>query len=431
MTSPQANAASQKQKHHPVNEPSEGIDTASLNPSAFQRCIRAIRQWPLMTWTAVVVSMIGCQSLVASGLSQPRISVMLPFGSGDERLRQQFLRGFAVGEESVKACDIQPPRAAWLGLPPDASPDAALSKSVDWQLVVAPPGADLRAFSELAERRQLSVLLPYQRGASLLALRSLGGRERLWPMVPSRKDDLKAIVDAAVQRGWTRVMVVQDLNSLESTEAQTFVELFEAAGGRVQSYTPELIQTVSAENAEAFNLLSQDMLWSRVPAMVIAAAPGGALAQKISEHQSRGDFGIGVSAMPNWIWLSDPDELAGLKSQDWKQMGLGHAAHGEGWSTFAEAYEARWGEQPDLLEASGYDTARILALAGTAPPPTSQEGTIDAMGWVDPDAEPVEICQGLEQRRRREKVRLKSAGSDFRLQPGRAPSGQAAVALFP
>ena len=384
-----------------------------------------------MTWAAVAVSMIGCQSLVASGLSQPRIGVMLPFGSGDEQLRQQFLRGFAVGEESVKACGVKPPRASWLGLSPDASPEAALSESINWQLVVAPPGADLRAFSQLAEKRQLSVLLPYQRGASLLALRSLGGRERLWPMVPSRKDDLKAIALAAVKRGWTRVMVVQDLDSLESTDAEAFVELFEAAGGRVQSYTPELIQTVSAEDAEAFNLLSQDMLWSRVPAMVIAAEPGGALAQKISERQSLGEFGIGVSDVPNWIWLSSAGELAGMKTTSWKQMGLGHAAHGEGWSTFAEAYQARWGEQPDLLEASGYDTARVLALAGTAPPPTSQEGTTDAMGWVDPDGDFVDICQGLEQRRRREKVRLKSAASDFRLQPGRAPSGQAEAALLP
>lgn len=113
--------------------------------------------------------------------------------------------------------------------------------------------------------------------------------------------------------------------------------------GRIQSYSPKLIQTVSAENAEAFNLLSQGMLWSLVPAMVKSSEPGGALAQKISERQSLGEFGIGVSAVPNWIWLSSARELAGLKTTSWKQMGLGHAAHAEGWSTFAEAYEGALG----------------------------------------------------------------------------------------
>ena len=93
--------------------------------------------------------------------------------------------------------------------------------------------------------------------------------------------------------------------------------------------------------------------------------------------------------------------------------------------------KARWGEQPDLLEASGYDTARVLALAGTAPPSTSKEGTTDAMGWIDPDGEFVDICQGLKQRRKREKVRVKSAASDFRLQSGHVPSGQAKAIVIP
>ena len=58
--------------------------------------------------------------------------------------------------------------------------------STGLKLLVAPPSADLRAFAALADERDLTVLLPYQRGQSLDTLRGLEGRERLWPLVPSR-----------------------------------------------------------------------------------------------------------------------------------------------------------------------------------------------------------------------------------------------------
>ena len=137
--------------------------------------LQKLGHWPVLAWTAIAVSLIGCQSLVASGLHQPRLTVMLPFGAGDDRLRQQFLRGFSIGEASVKACGVAPARVGWLALPPDASPDAVLPDAIDHQLVVAPPAADLRAFGRFAERRQLSVLLPYQRGASLTVMAGLEG----------------------------------------------------------------------------------------------------------------------------------------------------------------------------------------------------------------------------------------------------------------
>ncbi len=56
---------------------------------------------------------------------------------------------------------------------------------------------------------------------------------------------------------------------------------------------------------------------------------------------------------------------------------------------------------------------------------------MDAMGWIDPDGEFVDICQGLKQRHKREKIRVKSAASDFRLQSGRVPSGQAKAIVIP
>ena len=107
-----------------------------------------------------------------------------------------------------------------------------------------------------------------------------------------------------------------------------------------------------------------------------------------------------------------------------------HSARGEGWSAFAKLYEERWGEQPDLLEASAYDTARVLALAGSAPLPLSQEGLPDGMGWVDPDATPVALCEGFKRRQQGQPLRLKAAASDFRLRAGDSPSGTALAGLL-
>ncbi len=436
MTPQQAMPASQPMGSTPSLERSSAISSAedSGQQSADKRALRRPMAWlhskPLLAWMAVAASLIGCQALVASGLNQPIITVMLPFGPGDDRLRQQFLRGFTVGEETVKACGSSLPRTSWFGLSPDASPLAALARMPDQQLVVAPPTADLRAFDRLAVDRKLSVLLPFQRGESLGVLRGLEGRQRLWPLVPSRRKDLEAIAKASVDNGWGWAMVIADPDSLESSDVATFVEAFLSAGGAVKSYTAEDVQIVDPADDKAFERLSKDILWSGVPTIVVAADPDGPLAEKLRDSQADGRFGDGVRHEPNWIWLSDATQIQDLEQQAWQQLGLEQPARGDGWSAFAEAYEKRWGESPDLLEAAAYDTARVLALSGAAQLPVSKEGSLDAMGWVDPEAKPVSICEGLTLRQQGKTLRVKAAASDFTLRGGEAPSGSALAGLI-
>jgi hypothetical protein len=52
--------------------------------------------------------------------------------------------------------------------------------STELKLLVAPPSADLRAFAAFADERDITVLLPYQRGHPARALMQLGSW--LWPM---------------------------------------------------------------------------------------------------------------------------------------------------------------------------------------------------------------------------------------------------------
>ena len=368
--------------------------------------------------------------MVASGLSRPRLAVLLPMGHGDAEVRQDFLQGFRLGRSSVEACGESFPVVSWHGINSGEVPERQLMPSRELKLLVAPPSADLRAFAALAAERDLTVLLPFQRGQSLDTLRGLEGRERLWPIVPSQQEDLKAMVAAAMEAGWGRAMVVEDPSALESTSSDAFVELFQAAGGVVESYEAEPVQRVDPNNGPRLQRFKDDMAWSSVPTVVVADAPDGPLSQRLRAEQQQGSFGGGAPRTPNWIWLTEPEGLQDAPEVPWQQLGLQHPARGDAWSDFQETFRQHTGTSPSLLAGAGFDTARLLALADAAPLPLADDGATDALGWLDPDQEAVPICEAFDQRRRGESLRLQAVASDSRLRAGQAPSGQAMAGLI-
>ena len=368
--------------------------------------------------------------MVASGLNRPRLAVLLPMGHRDAALRQDFLQGFRLGQSSVEACGESFPPVAWHGLNSGEAPEAQLMPSSELKLLVAPPSADLRTFAALAVERDLTVLLPFQRGQSLDTLRGLEGRERLWPLVPSQQEDLKAMVAAAMEAGWGRAMVVEAPSALESTSSKGFVELFQAAGGIVESYEAEPVQRVDPSNDRRLQRFKDDMAWSWVPTVVVADAPDGPLSQQLRAEQQQGRFGGGAPRTPNWIWLTEAEGLQDAPEVPWQQLGLQHPARGDAWSDFQENFQQHTGTAPSLLAGAGFDTARLLALADAAPLQLSDDGTNDAMGWLDPDQEAVPICEAFDQRRRGERLRLQAVASDSRFRAGQAPSGQAIAGLI-
>ena len=385
---------------------------------------------PWLSWFVVGATVVGCQALAASSIDHPRLAVMLPQGWRDAPMRDEFLRGFRVGEVTVEACGESLPRLAWQGLSPGQSPGPGLDRYQDLSLVVAPPSADLRMFASLAEERDLSVLLPFQRGQSLDVLRSLEGRERLWPIVPSQQDDLQATVDAALRAGWNRAMVVEDPAAIEASSSASFVDLFKQSGGTVESYEQQAVQRVDPNDSEQLIRFKKDVAWSGIPTVVVADSPDGSLARKLRQQQAAGAFGGGAPRTPNWIWLTGSEGLQDLPAASWKQLGLQHPARGDGWQAFDASFKKRWGTSPTLLAASGYDTARLLALVDAAPLPISAEGRRVAMGWVDPDARLVPLCDAFTSRRRGESFRPVAAASDARFRPGQTPSGEATAHLL-
>ena len=228
---------------------------------------------------------------------------------------------------------------------------------------MAPPSADLRAFAALAHERGLTVLLPYQRGQSLDTLRGLKGRERIWPLVPSRQEDLKAMVAAAMEAGWGRAMVVEDPSALESTNSSAFVELFQAAGGIVESYEAQPVQRVDPSNNGRLQRFKDDMAWSWVPTVVVADATDGLFSQELRAEQQQGRFGGGAPLTPNWIWLTEAEDLQDAPAVPWQQLGLQHPARGVAWAEFQQDFKQYTGKAPTLLARACFDKARLLALA--------------------------------------------------------------------
>lgn len=385
---------------------------------------------PWLAWSCLAAVVIGCQALVSSAIPRQRVVVMLPSSPDDSVLRDRFLQGFAIGEGSVRACGYPLPTVRWMSLRPDQSPLEKLTHHSDQHLVVAPPSADLRAFSALSKHHGISVLLPYQRGESIDTLRGLKGRDKLWPLVPSVEDDIKATVEATLKAGWDRAMVVADPNSLEATLSTTFVDHYKASGGLVESYESTPVQQVDPRDHQRLARFRKDMNWSWAGTVVVADQPDGPLASQLRQEQRDGAFGGGAPWTPNWVYLSDSDALQDLPQVPWQQLGLEHPARGDNWLAFEQEFSRRWGEAPDLLAAAGYDTARVLALVEVASLPVSTEGIPDPMGWVSPDQDAVDLCTALVQRQRGESPRLKAAASDFRLRAGMTPSGRAAAGLL-
>lgn len=393
---------------------------------------RAQHAWGSLRWRTgllVVGSLLGCQAMAASRPITAPVALVMP--QGLDGARDAFLQGLALGEEAIQACGAEPASLVMHSLPADADPLVLFPRDGNNQpvvppLVVAPFGADLRSYSRLAAEGDTRVLLGHQRGTALSALPGLDEQGRVWPLLPSRQDELRTLVKATIDRGWKRVMVVTDPSALEADHAQAFVELFEGMGGKVLSYSDASVQVIDPSDAQRLALFEKDLDWLGPDAMVLAAPANGALASVLRKHQAAPE----TYRRPAWVWLLSRAQAVAVSSQPWPQLVLDQPAHGPGWRDFSAAFEQRWGTSPDLIAAAGYETARVLALTTLAPAPLAADGRRDPMAWVDPGADPVALCQAIERRRNGDTARLEGVASDFALRPSQTPKGEAQSRLI-
>lgn len=385
-----------------------------------------LRRLPIGHGLIVAASLLGCQALSAS--TQERAPVLALMSDGYQPAHAVFRQGFALGEEQVRACGSSPSLVEWrtIGLDDDPAPLLGSSRS----LVIAPFATELPRFSRLAQDHQINVILPYQRGASLNQLVPLDPQGLLHPLSPSQQSEIDQLAADTLEQGWRRIMVVADPADRAAEMADAYTEAFKQLGGKVETYEKALVQRVNADDASAVSQLIQDLAWKRPAAIALAADPSSRLAMLLDQAQTDGRLRGASPATPARIWLMPVIRLDAVPPKPWAQLTPDQPAHGPGWSSFAAFYQQRWGQAPDLLAASGFDAARLVALSTLAPAPVSEEGLRDPIGWLDPDAEVQPLCEAIALRQQGQPVRLAGAASDLALRPGQIPSGTATTRLI-
>ena len=385
-----------------------------------------LKRFPIGHGLIVAASLLGCQALAAS--TQGKAPVLALLSEELMPAHAVFRQGFALGEEQVRQCGSSPAVVEWRTIGLDDNPASFLGSKRS--LVIAPFATELSRFSRLAQDHQLNVILPYQRGASLNQLVPLDPQGLLHPFSPSQQSEIDQLAIDTLAQVWRRIMVVADPADRAAGMAITYTEAFEQLGGKVESYEKSLVQQVNADDASAVSQLIQDVAWKRPAAIALAADPFGRLAMLLDQAQKDGRLMGASLATPARIWLLPVTRLVAVPQRSWAQLSPDQSAHGPGWSSFATLYQQRWGQVPDLLAASGFDAARVVALATLAPAPLSSEGLRDPIAWLDPDAELQPLCQAIALRQQGKPVRLEGAASDLALRPGQIPSGQATTKVI-
>lgn len=373
----------------------------------------------------IAATLLGCQALAASTAPHSVVLALVP--EQVSGAKTAFLKGFALGEDDARDCGVAPVSVDWRSIAADQ--DVVIRPGMATALLLAPFAADLRTFSRIAEEQELGVLLPYQRGDSLKSLAELDPGGRLHPVVPSLQVDLIQLASDTLDQGWRKVMVVADPTDRSADQAQDFVEAFVGLGGRVESFETSLVQLVSPDDQVALERFFQDVSWKGPDAIVLAAASDGDLARRLALAQEQGEFSASSAKRP-WVWMLPTHRVGNLAERPWNQLALDQSAHGPAWSLFRERFVERYGQDPDLIAASGFDSARMLNLASVAPAPVSSEGTRDPLGWMDADQDPTSMCAAVQARLDGRSVRLQGAASDLIQRPGQAPSGVASTRLI-
>ncbi|QEY31367.1 hypothetical protein EVJ50_02960 [Synechococcus sp. RSCCF101] len=369
---------------------------------------------PVMRATGVLCAVVAVQGLVS--LQPLRPSVLIIHGSDRQgsSLAAPFQRGFEVALEEAADCGHASEPVGITALPALADPEAALAQDpragAQLTLVVAPPGADPLAYGRWARRRSVPVLLPLTRGPALDALPTASDRDHLWLLSPARSEGLASLAESALDLNWRRIMLVEESGSSDSRrDSAVFLDRYEAAGGLVVSAGGGPVQSVGSGDGEGLDRLVADVDWLQPDAVAVIASSTSPLLTELSER---------LSGQSRWWSLGTISGAPAVPGTLAPSLALDAGSRGPGWTDFAERFMTRWVELPGPVEAAGYDAGVMTVLAMADP------GSLDPSDWLDPEATPVPLCEGLRLRAEQQRIRPNGASSEMNMRPGRPPDGR-------
>jgi hypothetical protein len=315
-------------------------------------------------------------------------------------------RGYGLAMQEARSCGVRPPtlRLGWL--PPGQDPRAALAATSLPELLIAPPAVPLRPFGELAQDQGLSVLLPLQRGNSVERLPGQVGGDRLWPVVPPRSQDVDRLARGLLQERQAKVMVIHDGTSEQAALADRFIDTIDGDGGWVVGPTEEP-EAILRPDEETLAKLRENVDWYTPQSLVVMTTAASPLAKAVASGN-----------WPSELLLAWPFAVGQPLANP--QLGVDPLSRGPAWSGFEQAFRRSFGYAPGLVEAAGYDTGQLVALASQ----TGKPQRFWDLTWLDPKARPQNLCQALKDRRSGRKVALRGAASRLDLAPGTPPTAE-------
>lgn len=360
--------------------------------------------WSVGAGLAAVL--VGVQSLAASSPFPQDVLMLLPSEGLLAGVGDGLRRGYALAMEETRACGVRPPSKGLGWLPPEQDPEALLQGVPMPELLIAPPAANLLPFGRLAQSRGVNVLLPLQRGHSLRRLPSQVGADRLWPVLPSRSLEGDRLARGLLEEGKGKVMVIHDGGAEQAALADRFVETINGSGGWTVGATNDP-EAIVEPTKKLMAQLRDDVNWYTPSSLVVMTTPGSPLAQAVAQ--------LDLPTALTLVWpfpVTEPLPLA--------QLGVDSLSRGPGWDRFEVSFKKRNGYTPGLVEAAGFDTGQLVAVASVA----GQMSRTWSMDWLDAKAKPLDLCAALKARRAGKPVALRGAASRLDLSPGIPPDGE-------
>lgn len=365
-------------------------------------------------WIALVgilASLLGAQSLVGSAPQRREVLMLLPSEGILAGIGDGLRRGYLLAMDQSRACGAPPPDLSLGWVPPGLDPLPSIAAGAPPSLVIAPPAAPLAPYGQLADRLRLTVLLPLQRGLSLQHLAEQPGSDRLWTVLPARTQAADQLARAVVARGWRQVMVIRGSSAGDKLLAERFAAGLSVSGGRLIGPSNDPIRLDPSRSVD-WNRFVEDVNWYRPQALVVITGAGSPLAKAVRAAQWPSELAL--------VWPFAP-----TTALERPQLGIGSLTRGPGWGPFEAAFRRRWGYGPGVVEAAGFDTGQLTAVAAVPSPggaTSKPEGW--TLLWLDPRAAVVDLCAALQRRREGKKLALRGVASKLDLSPAVSPTAE-------
>ncbi|MEM8930378.1 MAG: ABC transporter substrate-binding protein [Acidobacteriota bacterium] len=332
----------------------------------FRSTIRSVQRPVGTAWRAVAVVAVaglalGCPSKDA------RIGVVLPLSGQDQAIGESIRRGIELGAEQLAANGST---VAFMLEFADSQSDpetarAELDRLIDQGVVATIGGAteaEARVVVPVAEDRERVLIMP-STGDQRLS-HSARFAYRIAPSYKAAGSTLAnfATTDLKIE---SAVVLAQDTTFADTAE-EGFRPIFEAQ-------ERQIFDRLEAPSTNGDLTAAVATIGETAPGAVLLAGDGPWLTSAV-QRLREADYGGRIMALPTFAHPGTLDALG----TDASSVLFAHppfdlTSGNEALTAFSEAYQAKYGEAPDVHAAQGYDALWVYATALEGRPPMAGE----------------------------------------------------------